>query len=536
MLELRNTDAAAHDKRAETDKPRESLARAGQSGSDGRPLGSQASTASLFLPTAQFSPEGVVFSSRGNPGIDRVSERGREVTFATTDNPRENARRLQSTIDAAISSGGDVAVRVPAGVYQGNIAISERARNLTIRGDDSGGRRPVFDMSGVRAPEDNRGVFNVHGGTNIAVENIEISNYRVGTGDSPVAGVVVQGPASGIQLRRLWIHDMGQESRGSDRSATGAQAIAVVGVADGSRGSIKDILIEDNVIDRVKLGYHEAISVVENVNGAVIRNNRLSNLDNIGICIEGKRNVRPTNFVVAGNLVDGTRNDGGRNLSYNEKEGEGSSAGIQIDGAGPGLVTGNWLRNGVYGIVVEAEVPGARSQGIDINNNVLSNNIQAGLKFDTSHQAGSVISGVRYGSNISQRNGTFVESDARGARGIVDAGNNRTVGADWRPQGNFPFSPTPRTEPSPEIQQPVRPAQQPERTQWERPISQPLWTQPERTVPQPVWTPPERTVPQPLWTAPPRVSAAKIDVWKYSEWDAHLQDLWSPGLLFRRAA
>jgi hypothetical protein len=176
--------------------------------------------------------------------------------------------------------------------------------------------------------------------------------------------VWVSGAGAGIAIRDNVIHDL----RGVN-----SMGIAVFGTR---RAPIRNLTIAGNVIHDVEAAPSEALVVNGNVAAFTIADNRVHDVNNIGIdVIGGERDVHPSavprDGLVTGNLVERARSN----------YGGGFAAGIYVDGARRIRIEGNTCIGNDLGIEVGAEHRGFDALRITVTGNTIRGNEKAGLVF-----------------------------------------------------------------------------------------------------------------------------------------------------------
>jgi cysteine-rich repeat protein len=222
------------------------------------------------------------------------------------------------------------------------------------------GEQPVLDGTGVPGDEF---MILIDSKSWVKVIGFEIQN-NLGVGDG--SGVRVLGAGSHIEIRNNRIHDMrGQNAMGITVYATEATAIS-------------DLVIDGNEVYDCEPATSESIVLNGNVDGFVVSNNHVHDVDNIGIdCIGGESDIQPDdtkvcrNGVIRGNRVERARS------SY----GGGFAAGIYVDGGRDVVIENNVVTECDVGMEIGAENPGIATRDILVRNNVIFNNDKAGLGF-----------------------------------------------------------------------------------------------------------------------------------------------------------
>jgi len=193
------------------------------------------------------------------------------------------------TIDYAVdnaSPGETIYVRV--GTYNERVTISTSGtagNYITLR--NYPGEYPVLDGSGL-----GRGtMIRAANVSYFKIINLELTAY-VG------AGIGIYGAGSHIEVRDNYIHDAT-----IDTALLGdSWAIIVAATQGGVFGTMTDVIVDGNTIERVVTGvedaYNETLTIAWDVQRFQITNNTLNNTSHIGTSLIGK-----TNWSTAGRPV-----------------------------------------------------------------------------------------------------------------------------------------------------------------------------------------------------------------------------------------
>lgn len=249
-------------------------------------------------------------------------------------------------------------LRIRKGIYRDRLVVeasgSEAAGYITIHGE------PGAVLSG----EGGTGKYLVliDSQSYVKVTGLELADSK-GLHDG--SAIRVTGHGSHIELRGNRIHGM----RGRD-----AMGITVYGTSPEQ--PIEDIIIDGNEIYDCEPARSEALTLNGNVTGFEVTNNRLHDLNNIGIdFIGGEASICPDKTKVARNgLCKG--NTVWRCRSRYEG---GYAAGIYVDGGRNIVIEGNVVTECDLGLEVGAENKGVVATGIIVKNNILFHNDKAGL-------------------------------------------------------------------------------------------------------------------------------------------------------------
>ncbi len=266
---------------------------------------------------------------------------------------------IQQGLNAARAAGDIVSVR--AGTYRERIVFpaSGSASGGPITLQAFAGEQPAIDVAGLAGATEN--AVTIRNVSFVKLVGFEIKGNTARDGG---AGVFVSGGGAGIEIRNNRLHDL----RG-----TNSMGIAVYG---NSNTPLSQITIDGNEIYDAQPAPSEALTINGNVTNFIVSNNRVHDVNNIGIdLIGGERDVHPTlvarNGVVRGNVVYRARS------SY----GGGYAAGIYVDGGKNIVIENNVSYENDLGLEVGAEHRGFDATGITVRNNLIYRNDKAGLLF-----------------------------------------------------------------------------------------------------------------------------------------------------------
>jgi cysteine-rich repeat protein len=197
----------------------------------------------------------------------------------------------------------------------------------------------------------------------VRVEGFEIRN-NLGVRDG--SGIRILGAGDGIEIRDLVIHEM----RGQN-----AMGITVYGT---SPTPISGLIIDGNFIHDCEPAPSEALTLNGNVTTFEVTNNRVFDVNNIGIdFIGGETDIQPDPTKVARNgLCRGNEVRRARSVY-----GGGFAGGIYVDGGRNILIERNLVTESDLGLEVGAENPGTLTRDIVVRNNRIFRNDKAGIVF-----------------------------------------------------------------------------------------------------------------------------------------------------------
>ncbi|MFT4569659.1 MAG: cysteine-rich repeat protein/parallel beta-helix repeat protein [Candidatus Binatia bacterium] len=260
---------------------------------------------------------------------------------------------VQAALDAA--GPGDT-IELATGTYSEKVEFkASGTMGSPIILTEASGASAVLDGTGVGGDNliliDNRSYVQVVG--------LELRN-NLGVTDG--SGIRVLRGGAGIELRDNEIHNI------LGKNAMGITVYATIATA------ISDILIDGNYIHDCEPSPSEALVVNGNVDGFVVTNNVVEDVNNIAIdAIGGETDIQPNSSLVARN---------GR-IAGNAiaRCGSGFSGGIYVDGGKDIIIENNTVTECDLGIEVAAENNGILTTNVVVRSNILYFNRVVGIVF-----------------------------------------------------------------------------------------------------------------------------------------------------------
>lgn len=274
------------------------------------------------------------------------------------DNPGSKAAPWKTVQKACESMRpGDTALVQP-GTYKERIRVdvsgTKAGGYVTLKADG----KVLLDGTGSTA----RDMIEIYDQSYVKVIGFEIAHSK---NPRETSGVRVEGACDHIEIRNNIIHDL----RGKN-----AMGITVYGTSPDE--PISDLIIDGNEIYDCEPAKSEALTLNGNVTKFEVTNNKIRDVNNIGIDFIGgeKSIVKDTSKVVRDGICRGNHVSGARS-NY----GGGFAAGIYIDGARDIVVEGNTVTACDLGIEIGAENKGTVATGITVRKNAFYLNYKAGL-------------------------------------------------------------------------------------------------------------------------------------------------------------
>ncbi|MEZ4487126.1 MAG: right-handed parallel beta-helix repeat-containing protein [Cyanobacteriota/Melainabacteria group bacterium] len=288
-------------------------------------------------------------------------------------------RRIQTAAERA--KPGSV-VNVEKGIYRETVDIKVSGNSVDgpIKFRSVGGGPAVIDLSASTCNVDADAAISIRNGSHLTIEGFEIKNFKSDSFKCAPHGIKITGASHDIKLSGNEIHDIA----GVRSNKGNAHGIAVFG--DSARAASR-ISIENNHLHDLKLGTSEALVVSGNVDGFLIKGNRLNDLDNIAIDIIGYEGIskdgldRARNGRIENNRIE--RVDSRGNPGYGQMR---SAGGIYVDGGTNIYISGNRIEQANIGIELASEHGGRDSNGkirttdhVTVKNNLIKSSHVAGI-------------------------------------------------------------------------------------------------------------------------------------------------------------
>ncbi len=293
-------------------------------------------------------------------------------------NPGTADRPWQTIQKGARSATPGSVVNVMPGEYHGqvNVTVSGNERDgfITFRSAVPG--KAVLDLKDERAVAGDPAGFRIDGKQFVEVSGFEIRNLRARATDATPNGVLVTGGSNQIRLNGLDIHHI----ENTVSSKGNAHGISVYGNGTTAATAARDIVIENNRLHDLKLGWSEALVINGNVENFRISNNSVYRVDNIGIDVAGFEGVsrgsldQPRRGLITGNHVSDV--DSKNNPAY---KGERAAGGIYVDGGTTITISGNKVERANIGIELASEHKGRTTSNVQVTGNLIRNSTMAGI-------------------------------------------------------------------------------------------------------------------------------------------------------------
>lgn len=312
--------------------------------------------------------------------------------------------------DPPIAIDKDVTIYFEEGTHmlQNSIYMSgiNTSSSLILKPAPGAEGKVTLDGSGITGQWES--IIACNNCNNVTIEGLKLTNltnnkaYDLDTR----FGIIFNGSGSNINILNNEIFNMHWSNNATDKlNPIGSNNLGGIQVLGTLSEPITQVAINGNNVHDITPGYTEAITVNGNVDGFEIKNNTVTDIANIGIVAAGnyawvliqvgatvtKSNNFSKNGVISGNTVT-------RCVSPIAVSG-----GLYVDGATNVLVTDNISTQNGAGISVGHEQDEGTSGGHTITNNVLYDNIDAGMYIGSTN-AKSMVEDVTVSGNISRNN------------------------------------------------------------------------------------------------------------------------------------
>ncbi|ATH92264.1 nitrous oxide reductase family maturation protein NosD [Bacillus glycinifermentans] len=236
----------------------------------------------------------------------------------------------------------------------------------------------------------------VHNKHYVTISGLTIQDLSVSSEEATAMGIYVSGSSSHITIKNNHIRDI--KTTADEGNAHG---IAIYGT-----GSMKDISIQGNTVEKLTLGASEAVVLNGNIDGFTISGNVVRDNNNIGIDLIGYEGTADQNDYARNGVIE--NNTVYRNSTYgNPAYGDDYSAGgIYVDGGKSIEIKNNTVYENDLGIEATSEHKGKYAEDIHIADNKVYRNAYTGISIGgyDKDRGGTVNSVIAH--NIVYRNDT----------------------------------------------------------------------------------------------------------------------------------
>ncbi len=291
-------------------------------------------------------------------------------------NPGTQAQPWRTVQKAAISVRAGSTVYVRGGVYNERVTFAQSGTaNAYITFQSYPGETAIIDGTGLGVPAGNTGLFLIVDKNYLKLQGFELRNYKTATLNNVPVGINVRGNSSFIEIRNNKIYNI--ETNVTSANGGDAHGIGVFGTS-GTQ-ALNNVIIDGNELYNLKLGSSEALVINGNVDTWQVTNNKVHDVNNIGIDAIGAEGVAPANDVARNGLIAG--NDVYNIDTYgNPAYGTDRSAGcIYVDGGTNIVIERNKAHACNIGIELASERQGKSTSFVTVRNNFIYRNTVMGI-------------------------------------------------------------------------------------------------------------------------------------------------------------
>ena len=334
----------------------------------------------------------LAFVAAYGSGIYYVSPTGKDTNAGSKTAPW---RTIQN---ACAKAPVGSTILVASGTYVESVHIS---KSLTLKSLTT--TRPIIDGTGLTVPASDAALVLIKDVDNVTLQGFEVRNFKTTNSLLVPVGILIEGKANNVVIRGNLVDHI--ENTGSDAANINAFGIAVYG--NSLKGSISNLIIDQNEVTATKTGNSETVTLNGNLNGFQVTRNLVHDVDNIGIDCIGFEGTSPIagqdqarNGLVSDNLVYNVTS--AQNPAY---AGGTSADGIYVDGGTGIIIERNTVHNADIGIEVTSEHGGKVASNVITRSNLIYASNVTGLSVGG-------YDATRGGTkNCSFVNNTFYEND-----------------------------------------------------------------------------------------------------------------------------
>ncbi|QHZ47104.1 right-handed parallel beta-helix repeat-containing protein [Bacillus sp. NSP9.1] len=320
-----------------------------------------------------------------------VSPDGNDQNEGTKEKP------FRTLAHAAKEAVPGTTVMIREGTYHETLDVKHSGTDenpVTFRNYEN--EKVVISGEAVTDAEYETPLVHIHDKHNITISGFTIQDLSVSSEEATAMGIYVSGSSSHITMKNNHIRDI--KTTADDGNAHG---IAVYG-----SGSMKDIKIEDNTVEKLTLGASEAVVLNGNIDGFTISGNVVRDNNNIGIDLIGYEGTADQNDFVRNGVVE--NNTVYHNSTYgNPAYGDDYSAGgIYVDGGQRIDIKKNIVYENDIGIEATSEHRGKYADDVQITDNTVYENAYTGISIGGYDNKRGGTSNSVIAHNIMYRNDT----------------------------------------------------------------------------------------------------------------------------------
>lgn len=321
----------------------------------------------------------LIFSNSALLGVERyVSPSGNDSNTGSMTSPWKTFQKATS----GLAAGDTLFLR--AGTYAERLILNEKSgtQSMPINIRPFGEEIAVIDGSSLTVPSGGRqGLVAMLNCSNITLERLQIRNFETNVNSRIPVGLQIEGSGTGITVKECKVHHIWQTSTNPNSNGFG---ISVYGTKPEP---LDGLILDSNEVFDLRTGQSESVVINGNVTNFTVARNHVYNCNNIGIDFIGYEGSAPAAVdrarkgICSENVVHGvdSRFNPGYGGNFTSGGGDGSAAGIYVDGGTDILITRNRVYGCNFGIELASENATGFTDKIRMTNNLLHHNLGPGI-------------------------------------------------------------------------------------------------------------------------------------------------------------
>jgi hypothetical protein len=290
-------------------------------------------------------------------------------------------KTIQKAFSSAIPPNSTIFIK--GGTYKEELNVNfsgEAMRYVTVRPNSSSDIVIIDgDSSGVK-----KALLSIKDRSYVKIIGLQFRN-AIGNGST---GILISGTSRFIEISKNQLYNIHFSLNPNETVAADKNVNPLLVRGDNSTTSIRNIVIDSNLIYNCRTGYSEALTVSGNVDTFEVKRNIVRDITNIGIDIAG-------HYSACSNCVNPSDNQARNgkvfsNVVYRCRSKVAVSAGIYVDGGRDIVVERNEVYECGRGFQIGCENTGKSASNIRLRENFAYRNDQAGIGIGTSNR-GKVI-------------------------------------------------------------------------------------------------------------------------------------------------
>jgi Right handed beta helix region len=290
-------------------------------------------------------------------------------------------KTIQKAFSSAIPPNSTIFIK--GGTYKEELNVNfsgEAMRYVTVRPNSSSDIVIIDgDSSGVK-----KALLSIKDRSYVKIIGLQFRN-AIGNGST---GILISGTSRFIEISKNQLYNIHFSLDPNETVVAGKDVNPLLVRGDNISTSIKNIVIDSNIIYNCRTGYSEALTVSGNVDTFEVKRNIVRDITNIGIDIAG-------HYSACSNCTNSSDNQARNgkvfsNTVYRCRSKVAVSAGIYVDGGRDIVVEKNEVYECGRGFQIGCENTGKSASNIKLRENFAYRNDQAGIGIGTSNR-GKVI-------------------------------------------------------------------------------------------------------------------------------------------------